>query len=416
MTTFRRIAHLLPGIAFVAFLSLPIAQTLFGFAPVKPLGGTVAEDPPRAERTLAAWHDGAIQTEIEAVLVKRLGLRDWIVRLDNQLKFSLFRTTKRPVVRGPDNWLVEDGYLTAKTHATVDSANVIMANAYGLAVSQQILAEHGITQIVLVSPSKTETLPEHLAFPHRQVHDAGHPRDIDVLQAILRLGYLNHLDAQALFTRLHAAEPDFPLFPRLGTHWSHVAAARVAVALLDAAESAGGADVPNFDVADVQLGPSTGPSEDDMLVMANLLVETGLRDRMPVPSLKRRPGDKGEPCGVLFVTSSFGWLPLDHLARTAAFSPLTVYYYFRSAYDYRGPARGEKRPLPDGPAALRDEIGRHKIVVVESNVSMLRGLGYGFADAVQKAFGPPTKPVRQPTVDEVEKVYAVLKTPRNAAR
>lgn len=414
MTTFRRIAHLLPGLAFVGFLSLPLAQTLSGFAPVKALGGTVAEEPARAERSLAAWHDGAIQVEIEATLVKQLGLRDWIVRLDNQLKFWLFRTTKRPVVRGPDDWLFEDGYLTAKTHATLDSTNAILANAYGLALSQQILAEHGITQIVLVSPSKTETLPEHLAFPHRQVHEAGHPRDIDVVQEVLRLGYLNHFDAQALFTRWHATEPDFALFPRSGTHWSHVAATRVVVGLLDTVETVGHVDVPSFDLADVRLGSTTGASEDDMVVMANLLVEAGLRDPMPVPSLKRRTGDQAEPCGLLFVTSSFGWLPLDYLSRTGAFSPLTVYYYFRSAYDYRGAVRGEKRSLPDGPDALREEISKHKVVVVESNVSMLRGLGYGFADAVQKAFGPPTKPVRQPTAAEVEKVQAVVKAPRGA--
>ncbi len=406
----------MPPVAFAALLATPLAQNIFGFAPVRGLGGTVAADPEPAPRTLAAWHAGAIQDELEARAVKALGLRDWMVRLDNQLKYWLFGSTKQPVVRGPGDWLVECGYLTARTHATVPVADQIMVAVYGLLLSQQVLAENGITQILLISPSKVETMPEHLPFPHRQVHEAAHPCDIDVLRGALRLVALNQLDAQALFSEWHAKEPDYPLFPRSGTHWSHFAAARVVVSLLDAVERCASLDVPSFDLAEPTLGRSTGPSEDDMLVMANLLDERGMRDPMPIPRLVPRAGDGGQECGVLMVTSSFGWLPMLRLAETSAFTPQTVYYYFRSAFDYTGTTVSEKRPIPEDPAALRAEIARHRIVVVECNVSQIRSLGYGFAQAVVRAFGQPKQPIVLPPAAEIESVRAIATAARRPGR
>jgi len=379
----------LPPVALVLTLSLPLAQEQFGFAPKIGLGGVVDEGPGDVPLSLASWHEGDLQTWVESKIDKRLGLRDWMVRLDNQLRFSLFGVTKRPVVCGPGDWLVEDGYLTSRTHLWGDQGYRILASAYRLAEAQAVLAEHGVTLVLMITPSKAETLPQHLPASYRQVDAAGHIRHIDLLRRVFDLGCCEHLDVQALFETWRDTEPTFPLFPRAGTHWTRVAAARVAVTLLDRLERVSGVDVANLDLGESKMGKGPGPSEDDMAVLANLLDRSSFMDPMPIPVLVRRPGDEGTPQGMLIVSSSFVWLLADALTSKDVVRPLTVFYYFKSAYDWVDGKRGEKRPIDFDPAALRAEILRHRFVVVECNESKIMDMGFGFPDAVVKAFGEP---------------------------
>lgn len=395
-----KLLALLPPLAFVAVLSLPLAQQLFEFAPKVGLGGVVDAGPDAVPISLATWHDGELQTMVEAQITRSLGLRDWMVRIDNQMRYSLFGVTKRPVVSGAGDWLVEEGYLTSRTHLWGDQGWRILWAVYQLAQAQAVLAEHGVTLLLLITPSKAETLPQHLPLACRAVDAAQHLRHIDLLRRVLDLGICNHLDAQRQFELWRDQEPDFPLFSRGGTHWSRVAAARIAVQMLDQLERLSGVDLVNLDLGDCRMGDGPGASEDDMVVLANLLDPSPFADPMPIPNVQRRPGDAGKPPGVLIVSSSFVWLLAETFCQPARVSPLTVFYYFKSAYDWVDGKRSEKRPIDFEPAALRAEILRHQFVVVECNESKIPDLGFDFPAAVLQAFGEPKTPSLPPITPE----------------
>ena len=384
----RSLIRYLPPIAFVGVMALPLAQQWFGFLPRIGLNGVVDPGVETAV-TLAAWHEGKLQQQIESSIDKRLGARDWMVRIDNQLRYSLFGVTKRPVTCGPDSWMVEDGYLTSRSHLWGAQGCEILGRVMTLIRAQAVLAEHGVTLLLLVTPSKAETLPEHLPWAYRLVDEAGWRRRIDVLRAVFASGKLNHLDAQALFDRWHVEEPDFPLFPRAGTHWSRVAGARVSVALLDELERLSGVDLVNADLDASTMGAGPGLSEDDMLQLANLLWLEGIADPMPIPRLEPRQGDRGQPHGLLMVSSSFAWIVTEPIANPTFCSPVSVYYYFKSAYDWNDGHWSEKRAIDFDPAALRAQILRYRFVVVECNTSHVLQLGFGFPEAVLEAFGEP---------------------------
>ncbi len=402
----------LPPVAFVVLLSLPLGQQCCGFAPEIGLGGVVDEGPTEVPLTLATWHSGDLQTLVEKQIDKRLGLRDWMVRLDNQMRFSAFGVTKRPVVAGPGGWLVEDGYLTSRTHLWGEQGTQILASVYLMAQAQAVLAEHGVTMILLVTPSKVETLPQHLPLSYRLVDAAQHRRHLDVLRQVLDFGACRCLDAQRLFETWRDTEPDFPVFPRAGTHWSRIAAARVAVTLLDELERISGVDVVNLELGPSKMGAGPGGSEDDMAQLANLLDLSSFKDPMPIPVLQRRAGDTGTPQGMLLVSSSFVWLLAEALNSHGAVSPMTVFYYFKSAYDWVDGKRSEKRPIDFGPAALRAEILRHRFVVVECNASKILELGFGFPAAVVKAFGEPAPGWLPDITERMERLQPFLRAGR----
>src|SRR5262245_31102265 len=95
----RRI-QLAGSILAMVLLSLPAIQSTTGFAPVRGLGGV--ESAPRDVEglTLRSWSSGSYQQSLEDQLSHHLGLRDWIVRLDNEIRWRVFGSTKRPVVPG----------------------------------------------------------------------------------------------------------------------------------------------------------------------------------------------------------------------------------------------------------------------------------------------------------------------------
>lgn len=406
-----RILCWLPPLAFVATLLLPLAQELTSFAPHRGLGGVTDTGPTQPPVTLAAWHDGDLQQWVEARIDRELGLRDWMVRIDNQVRFDLFGVTKRPVLGGPDGWLVEDGYLTARTHLMPHQVGHILGRLHEVLLAQAVLAEHGVTLLLLITPSKVETLPQHLPLAYRLVEAAGHRRQIDLVRGAFGFGVLNHLDAQALFERWREQEPDFPLFPRSGTHWSRIAAARTVVHLLDEFERLSGVDVVNLDLAPRQMGKGPGVSEDDMLQLANLYDTTGGADPMPLARTQRRPGDRGTPPGVLLVSSSFAWLLTDVLQDPGVAAPLAVYYYFKSVYEWADGRQQPKRPIDWTPEQLRADVLRYRFVVLECNASKCMELGFGFPAAVLRAFGLP-KSAPAITLEQLASLQPLVQTDR----
>lgn len=388
----RAIFRLAPCVAFVAVLLVPLAQQVFGFAPPATLGGKVQPDPEVPESLFAGWHDGSLEQYVDAKASSGLGLRGWMVRLDNQLKYSLLGVTKRPVVGGRDGWLYEEDYLTPLGVLTPGWGNVILGRAFVLWSAQQVLAENGVTMVVVVSPSKVETYPEHLPAFYDLARREPHPHCLGLLRALGDAGILNLVDGQQMFTQWHREDPAAPLFTRCGTHWTHIGAGRVIARLIDRLEELSGVDLVNVDFAGVK--PRQVMADHDLLDLANLLDADRYwrpEDEVGAAVLKPRPGDHGQPAGILLVASSFGWLMTENLGDPAYASPMTMHYYFRTAYDVVDGRLGPSRPVDRSPAALRAEILRHRFVVLEWNAAKYLS-SYEFPEAVLAAFGPPKAP------------------------
>lgn len=384
----RGIARLLPAIAFLGVLSLPLAQTLFAVVPEVGLGGKVTPIPPPVPITFASWHSGALQDRIEGVLSSELGMRDWMVRLDNQLRYSLLGVTKRPVLAGPGGWLFEEDYLIARGQLTADWARVIEERFYLLWLAQQVLEENGVTMITLLSPSKVETCPEHLPAAQLAVYEAGRPHCLPLMRAILGASGFHYVDAQALLTKWHREDPATPVFHRQGTHWTHTATARVVVEMIDYMERVSGVDLVNLDY--VGAAPRLVPTDRDLLELSNLLEGPIAAEDVGEGVLRVRPGGGGTKQGVLIVATSFGWQVLANLRNADMCEPLTMNIYFRTAYDMIDGRMQNKRDVDVTPDALRKEILRHRFVIFECNAAKYLAT-LDFPEAVLAAFGMPKK-------------------------
>ncbi len=92
---------------------LPLIQQLTGFIKVKPLFGAITEGQ-KPIFDFNRWMEGDYQKEMEAYLNEKFGFRNYFIRLNNQVAYSLYHKAKaNGVIIGKENYLYELSYINA---------------------------------------------------------------------------------------------------------------------------------------------------------------------------------------------------------------------------------------------------------------------------------------------------------------
>lgn len=383
--------HRLAAFAFVLVLALPMLQTATGLLPSIGLGGVV-KPVPSVDASLATWSDGSLQQALETQLTKELGLRDWMIRADNELRLRLFGSLKRPVLMNDDGWLLDDGYLPTKVLAR-DMATVeeLLRRAHDLSRLQTLLAARDVHLAVCISPSKTWVYPERVTGTQGRAlkRMLGRYTYPEALRAGLELEHVRTFDFGEQFRvwRYMDHEEMPALFPRGGIHWSNHAAARAALAMADAMEDVAKADFRTLELVGAESSPVPVGAEDDLVRLANLLDTSPWQEPSGQPVLAVRNGDKGGPMPTLLVGTSFLWPVARALMAHEAAVPLSVWYYFKSETRFVQGEQLPATPLALDPDRLREELLRYRVVIVEGNESATPGFGQGFVEAALRAFG-----------------------------
>lgn len=383
--------HRFAAFAFVLVLALPMLQTATGWLPAIGLGGVV-KPVPAVDATLTTWNDGSLQQALEARLTRDLGLRDWMVRTDNELRYALFGSLKRPVLANDDGWLLDDGYLPTKAMARdMTIVEELLRRAHDLARLQKVLAAHDVHLGVCISPSKTWVYPERVTGTHGAALRAmlGRYTYQEVLRAGLELEQVRTFDFGEQFRIWRYMDPpETPaLFPRGGIHWSNHAAARAALAMADKMEDVAKTDFRTLEIAHVEESPLPVGGEDDLVKLANLLDTRTWNEPSSQPVLGVRQGDDGVPMPTLLVGTSFLWPVARTLAEHEAAAPLSVWYYFKSEARFVKGKQLAMTPLELSPEQLKEQLLRYRVVLVEGNESAMPGFGQGFVEAALRAFG-----------------------------
>lgn len=315
---------LLPTLCFLfllALLWLPLVQEHVGLFHEKPLAGVEKrqDSVPLVDST---WFSGRFQKDYEVRMYQWMGLRPSMVRLRNQLDYTLFHEPYRSVMVGKDGELFGRGSLETIQGKDFVGWDVVRYHSAHTAVLQAWFAQRGVALVTVVTPSKLQVLPDHLpgervVFPK----EANYPAYIQTL----RQNNVFLLDFTAPIKRWVLTHPH-RIFPRTGTHWTHYAATLAADSIITYLEQLLGKPLVHPEIAAVETSLEMRGVDDDAGDLLNLIWDL---EPAPIgyPTLRYRTEGRLRP-RVLVIGDSYWWEVYDPGIHRNAFAPGSQYRYY----------------------------------------------------------------------------------------
>jgi hypothetical protein len=321
-------------------LSLPGINLLWPIIKSGELEGAVvlAQD---TSFTTASWLEGSYQHQKEKFLNDNIGFRVDLVRINNQLDYSLFRKVHAAdIVIGKDNQLFEKGYIESYYGEKYIGDEKIAALMHKLRFIQDSMNRAGKAIVLAFAPSKARYYPE--CFPENMVRPWTPKSNYLALKSASEAAGINAIDFNGWYltqkaTTLH------PLFSKMGIHWTHWGADHVADSLNHRLEQ-----LLHIDMPDIEFGETictTEPrGEND--------VERGLNIIWPIMSeslcynqLSFHEENKTKP-SVIIIGDSFFWSILGDNIPQRTYRTFNFWNYFSEVWDENNqPGHGKMRRI-----------------------------------------------------------------------
>jgi hypothetical protein len=195
------------------------------FTPVKeaPLKGAFTLE--KADHlTRKNWFSGRFQQSYAAAFNDTIGFRKTLIRLYNQVNFSLFNLSSVDyIVIGKAGYLYTENYINAYTGKDKLKKSALRKKLNYIHQLQEYLEKKGIHFILVFEPSKARILPEFI--PSRYVLKNKGLTNYEEYIHIIRQEYpdLHVFDVNEYFRQLKKRIV-YPLYAKEGIHWTLYAA------------------------------------------------------------------------------------------------------------------------------------------------------------------------------------------------
>lgn len=206
-------------VLILLFLVFPLFQKLTGLLPEGSLHGDFS---PLERDTLNwnNWFSEKYQTSEEAYLNNNISFRSFLVRLNNQIDFSLFNVTHADgVTIGKNNMLYEYDYIQALNGDDFIGEKTIERKMRRLKFIQDHLNKNYNTELVVVlEPGKATVFPENIK--PSDLDTAYRVSNYKTLVRMAKKHQVDYLDLDVFFRQMKDTS-SFPVYPKYGTHWSN---------------------------------------------------------------------------------------------------------------------------------------------------------------------------------------------------
>ncbi len=288
-------------VLLMAGLILPSVQQFTKIVEVGPLYGAI-EKVDKPYLSLTTWTDESFQSSTEKYLNQEFGFRNWLVRLHNQIAYSLFRETNaHSVVIGKKSYLYEENYIKTYYGRDYIGDSLMAARVSRLKFLQDTLASLGKELVMVMAPGKADFYPEYIPDHLKgKKSTTNYNAFIDAAAGL----QLNVIDFNKWFTDQKEKSP-YPLYPKTGIHWSRYAMNLVIDSLIRYIEAKRGIDMPDAEIGPVRLSQQLIPPDRDIEEGMNLIFNIP-NFPMAYADITYNENGKRKP-SVMVISDSFFW-------------------------------------------------------------------------------------------------------------
>ncbi len=350
---------------------------------------------PIAAFTPSAFFNGTFQDTVEAWLKQHVGFRGFLIKLDNQINYSLFnefsRNHPRRLILGKKLQLFEEPYIDLYNRVSVADHDALEKKVASLKLLQKSLKRRNITLMLIVTPSKTTIYPEYI--PDRMVMTRNLDRkdSYQTLLPLLERHGINFIDGRKMFLELKR-EGERQLFPSSGTHWSLYGGYLFTARMITEMERMSGRRLARIASRGTVVSSEPIDLDKDIARLANVLFTRALFTEYLYPETRTdAPRGSWRP-GVLIIGSSFCWNILHYLGAHGVFRPLDFYYYFNTAYSYPEKTR---RPIDRERVDWRGKVLSRDFIILEVNEVAIGEMGYDFIETALRNLMPEEQEIKK---------------------
>lgn len=360
-------------------------QQIYPLVSLKPLHGdfVAAES---AEFNFKDWFDGEYQTKTNGFLNENFGFRNFLLRIHNQLNFSLFKTTTaKEVVIGKQNYLYVQGYINAYHGTDFLGDGSISDTIAKLKTLQEKLKGLGKTLLVVLAPSKARIYPEYIPerFSTKKTSNSNYA---SYAKGFDRSG-INYIDFNNLFLKKKETSP-YLLIPQLGVHWSHLEAVRAFDTIQKQLSYLAAVQQPRIKITEVKEAEELIDPDNDVIEGMNVLTYPDHK-KMAYPTFEYVDLDKPR-YSALTISDSYWWdIYLSWIPRNI-FKSNSFGYYFTELWSSNFLGKKQVEAID-----LKRHLLQQDFVIIICSESNLERFGFGFIGAAISALDRNISPTNE---------------------
>ena len=382
----RSVKHIIL-VLILGTMIIPAIQGYFTFVGEQPLHGDFqAVEPLKLNQE--NWMNGSYQDKEVLRIEQELGFHNTLVRLNNQLNFSIFgKPGAEGIIKGKNGQYYEADYIRAWTGDDYIGELLLDKKLRQLRYLQRHLKDSlNIDLVLVLEPGKASVYPEDIPDRFTKAEPGASNYDYICKRA-------EELDIELInFNEYFIEIKDtarYPVYPKMGTHWSEFAMWYAADSLIKYIEYVRGIDMPEVIKDGIVISDSLRTSDNDIGVTLNLLFEPDY-DPMPYPEYHFSIDYEThtQPC-VLAIADSYYWNIYNTKIPEKLFSNLDFWYFYRTIYPDTWFARlldKDAEVIVDD-IDLQDEVEKMDVVLLMMTERFLYKFDRGFIDDLYRIYG-----------------------------
>ena len=367
----KRTSKILLFTSFVFVLILPLLQAKMKVFNEEPLhGGVILASKP--EFSSPDWLSGKYQSAMEKYINDHIGFRPFLVRLHNQMLFTLFKqAAAKGVVVGKDNYLFEQAYIDAYHGEYFTGRKDLIKKIEDLKELQSELENLSKTLIVVLPPGKASYYPEY--FPEQEAGKESDSTFYKEYSKLLPKYGVNCFDVNRWFLHMKDTTQHI-LFPQYGIHWSEYGAAIAADSLIKQLERLSDRNLPEMKITDIRKQNYSQGTDNDIEWGMNLLKSLPSQT-LSYPTIEWDYTGSDTNTNMLVIGDSFYWNWYYLGLGEKCFHKTSFWYYNNEVYPQSQQSSLKVKSI-DQPSVIYNS----DIVLLIASESNLVNMAWGFVD------------------------------------
>ncbi len=364
-------------IMLMLMISMPLIQRTMPLFPETPLKGSFSM-PEKPEANRKAIFDGSFQEAYNNYFEHTIGFRPFLVRLNNQVAYTLFDTAQAAgVVIGKEKYLYEINYIKAYKGWDFVGREKITEQAGKAAFVNEKLKAAGKTLLFVMAPGKASFFPEYIPDKY-MAKPSGEATNAKVIRQEFGKLDLPLLDFNEWFVSMKDTAT-YPLYPQCGIHWSAYGVALALDSLIKVIEREQHINMIGFGWSGFDLPDTLRNPDYDIAEGMNLLFP--IRPyRMAYPRLRFGPESGRIKPNAIVIADSYYWNIYGEGISARLFGSNNFWYYNEEAFN---PEWENSRKVSE--LNLMDELSNADVIIVMATEANLYRFPYGFIDQVYDA-------------------------------